>query len=84
MHQVRKIESPVPEPGSISFEDRVRKEIVEDMCEYGNGRRLRDAQEHPENYTDLHVLVASHSALWIDLPREAQDGVIALTEHSMR
>ena len=34
---------------------------------------LRDAQEHPEKYTDLQVRVAGYSAFWIDLAPETQD-----------
>jgi pyruvate-formate lyase len=44
---------------------------------------LRDAQEKPENYTDLQVRVAGYSAFWIDLSRETQDSIIARTEQSM-
>jgi len=44
---------------------------------------LRDAQKHPENYTDLQVRVAGYSAFWIDLPKDTQDSIIARTEHSL-
>ena len=44
---------------------------------------LRDAQEHPEKYTDLQVRVAGYSAFWIDLSKETQDSIIARTEQSM-
>jgi pyruvate formate-lyase/glycerol dehydratase family glycyl radical enzyme len=44
---------------------------------------LRDAQEHPEKYTDLQVRVAGYSAFWIDLARETQDSIIARTEQSL-
>ena len=44
---------------------------------------LRDAQEHPEKYTDLQVRVAGYSAFWIDLPRETQDSILARTEQSL-
>ncbi|WXG43931.1 MAG: pyruvate formate lyase family protein [Promethearchaeati archaeon SRVP18_Atabeyarchaeia-1] len=43
---------------------------------------LRDAQNHPEMYTDLQVRVAGYSAFWIDLPRGTQDSIIARTAHS--
>ncbi|MBD3353414.1 MAG: hypothetical protein GF364_18170, partial [Candidatus Lokiarchaeota archaeon] len=41
---------------------------------------LRDAQEHPENYSNLQVRVAGYSAFWIDLPKQTQDSIIARTE----
>jgi pyruvate-formate lyase len=44
---------------------------------------LRDAQEHPEKYTDLQVRVAGYSAFWIDLAKETQDAIIARTEHPL-
>jgi pyruvate-formate lyase len=44
---------------------------------------LRDAQEHPEKYSDLQVRVAGYSAFWIDLARETQDSIIARTEQSL-
>jgi pyruvate-formate lyase len=44
---------------------------------------LRDAQEHPEKYTDLQVRVAGYSAFWIDLSKEAQDSIMARTEQSL-
>jgi len=44
---------------------------------------LRDAQEHPEAYTDLQVRVAGYSAFWIDLPRGTQDSIIARTDHGL-
>jgi pyruvate-formate lyase len=48
-----------------------------------DGQVLRDAQEHPEKYTDLQVRVAGYSAFWIDLARETQDSIIARTEQSL-
>ena len=44
---------------------------------------LREAQEHPEKYTDLQVRVAGYSAFWVDLPRETQDSIIARTEQNL-
>jgi pyruvate-formate lyase len=46
-----------------------------------NDEILRDAQEHPERYTDLQVRVAGYSAFWIDLPKQTQDTIIARSEH---
>ena len=43
---------------------------------------LRDAQEHPENYRDLLVRVATYSAYFTDLPRETQDEIIQRTSFS--
>jgi pyruvate formate-lyase/glycerol dehydratase family glycyl radical enzyme len=40
---------------------------------------LRDAQAHPENYTDLSVKVTGYSARFIDLTKELQDDIIART-----
>jgi pyruvate-formate lyase len=44
---------------------------------------LKDAQEHPEKYTDLQVRVAGYSAFWVDLSTETQDSIIARTEQSL-
>jgi pyruvate-formate lyase len=43
---------------------------------------LHEAQEHPEDYTNLQVRVAGYSAFWIDLPKETQDSIIARSEQS--
>jgi len=48
-----------------------------------DSRVLRDAQEHPEKYTNLQVRVAGYSAFWIDLSKETQDSIIARTEQSV-
>lgn len=48
-----------------------------------DSRILRDAQEHPEKYTNLQVRVAGYSAFWIDLSKETQDSIIARTEQSV-
>lgn len=44
---------------------------------------LRDAQEHPEKYTNLQVRVAGYSAFWVDLPKGTQDSIIARSEHTL-
>ena len=44
---------------------------------------MRDAQEHPEKYTDLQVRVAGYSAFWVDLSKETQDSIIARTEQGL-
>jgi len=48
-----------------------------------DSRVLRDAQEHPEKYTNLQIRVAGYSAFWIDLSKETQDSIIARTEQSL-
>lgn len=44
---------------------------------------LRDAQKHPEKYTDLMVRVAGYSALFVSLDPAMQEDIIMRTEHSM-
>lgn len=46
-----------------------------------DGELMRDAQEHPENYRDLLVRVASYSAFFNDLDHKTQDDIISRTEH---
>jgi pyruvate formate-lyase/glycerol dehydratase family glycyl radical enzyme len=41
---------------------------------------LKDAQIHPENYTDLTVKVSGYSFRFIDLSKSLQDDIIARTE----
>lgn len=41
---------------------------------------LRDAQEHPENYSDLLVRVAGYSAYFVELRPDAQQAIIDRTE----
>ncbi len=47
-----------------------------------DSKTMRNAQEHPEDYTDFQVRVAGYSAFWIDLSRETQDGIIDRTEQA--
>lgn len=42
---------------------------------------LKDAKEHPEDHVDLMVRVAGYCALFSTLMPEAQDAIIARTEH---
>ena len=44
---------------------------------------LRDAQEHPDDYTNLQIRVAGYSAFWIDLSKQTQDSIITRTEQSL-
>jgi pyruvate formate-lyase/glycerol dehydratase family glycyl radical enzyme len=48
-----------------------------------DSKLLRDAQDHPENYTDLLVRVAGYSAFWVDLPTETQDQIILRSEQDL-
>ena len=41
---------------------------------------LVDAQEHPENYSDLLVRVAGYSAYFVELRPDAQQAIIDRTE----
>jgi len=41
---------------------------------------LRDAQKHPEKYSDMLVRVAGYSALFVGLDRQVQDDIISRTE----
>jgi formate C-acetyltransferase len=42
---------------------------------------LREAQKHPEKYTDLLVRVAGYSDYFVDLSTELQNEIIKRTEH---
>ncbi|MDD5127361.1 MAG: pyruvate formate lyase family protein [Dehalococcoidales bacterium] len=44
---------------------------------------LRDAQKHPEKYTDLIVRVAGYSAYFNDLSKGLQDNIIERTEQGL-
>jgi formate C-acetyltransferase len=41
---------------------------------------LKDAQAHPENYTDLVVRIAGFSAYFVEVYKDAQDDLIRRTE----
>lgn len=43
--------------------------------------KLRDAQAHPENYSDLLVRIAGYSAFFVELRKEAQESIISRTEN---
>ncbi|MBU7032482.1 MAG: glycyl radical protein [Theionarchaea archaeon] len=47
-----------------------------------DGKVLRDAQAHPEKYTDLIVRVAGYSDYFVTIGRELQDEIIARTEQT--
>lgn len=44
---------------------------------------LRDAQIHPDQYSDLLVRVAGYSAYFTQLSKEVQEDVIARTEQRL-
>ena len=44
---------------------------------------LRDAQAHPENYTDLVVRVAGFSAYFVEVFKACQDDLIRRTEQGL-
>ncbi|MHA1732047.1 MAG: pyruvate formate lyase family protein [Promethearchaeota archaeon] len=44
---------------------------------------LKDAQEHPENYTNLLVRVTGYNAYFTSIGRELQDEIIARESHGM-
>jgi formate C-acetyltransferase len=46
-------------------------------------KTLRDAQRHPEKYTDLMVKVAGYSARFIDLTPQEQKEIIARSEQRL-
>ncbi len=43
---------------------------------------LRDAQKHPERYRDLLVKVAGYAAFFVELGEQAQNEIIARSEHA--
>jgi formate C-acetyltransferase len=44
---------------------------------------LKDAQAHPENYTNLLVRITGYNAYFVTVGKALQDEVIARTEHKM-
>lgn len=44
---------------------------------------LLDAQQHPENYSDLLVRIAGYSARFVSLSKAMQDEIIYRTEHQL-
>jgi pyruvate formate-lyase/glycerol dehydratase family glycyl radical enzyme len=78
-------------PDSLSGESKMKKFalMIRKFCETGGDlvqfnivdtATLLDAQQHPENYRDLLVRVATYSAYFVDLPVEQQNDIIARTE----
>lgn len=46
-----------------------------------DAKMLRDAQAHPENYSDLMIRVAGFTARWVELGPAAQEEIIRRTEY---
>ena len=44
---------------------------------------LKDAQKHPENYTNLLVRITGYNAYFNAIGKELQDEIIARESHSM-
>ena len=57
------------------------KNVFHNQFNIVDGKTLRDAKEHPEDHVDLMVRVAGYCALFSTLMPEAQDAIIARTEH---
>lgn len=48
-----------------------------------NAEKMKDAQKHPENYTQLVVRIWGWSAYFVELDKEYQDHVIARQEYTL-
>ncbi|HSO19413.1 MAG TPA: pyruvate formate lyase family protein, partial [Desulfosarcina sp.] len=48
-----------------------------------DGRTLRRARQHPDDYRDLIVRVAGYSDYFVDLTEELQDEIVRRTEHEL-
>lgn len=46
-----------------------------------NSETLKEAQKHPENYSNLLVRIAGYSAYFTELTKDLQDDIISRTEH---
>ena len=57
------------------------KNIFHNQFNIVDSATLRDAKAHPEDHMDLMVRVAGYCALFSTLMPEAQDAIIARTEH---
>jgi len=44
---------------------------------------LKDAQQHPENYTNLLVRISGYNAYFNTIGKELQDETVARESHSM-
>ncbi len=79
-------------PGTLSGDENLEKfagflrasqrmGIYHNQFNVADSKILRDAQKHPENYTDLIVRVAGYCAQFVSLMPETQDTIIARTEN---
>jgi formate C-acetyltransferase len=80
-------------PGALSGDENLEKfacfieagrhkNIFHNQFNIIDSAMLRAAKEHPEEYPDLMVRVAGYCALFSTLMPEAQDAIIARTEHN--
>jgi pyruvate formate-lyase/glycerol dehydratase family glycyl radical enzyme len=78
-------------PDALAGADKMNKfmSMLRMYCETGgfhvqfnivDAKTLRDAQQHPENYRDLLVRVATYSAKFVELSPRMQEDIIARTE----
>ena len=81
-------------PTTVSTDLGLRKfaDFIRGFCDVGgwhiqfnvvDTKMLRDAQEHPEQYSDLLVRVAGYSAYFTQLHREVQEDIIRRTDHCL-
>ncbi len=79
-------------PGTLAGEENLQKfvgflkasrrmGIYHNQFNVIDSKTLRDAQKHPDRYTDLIVRVAGYCAQFVSLMPETQDAVIARTEN---
>lgn len=59
-----------------------KKQIYHNQFNVIDSDTLRDAQAHPQEYTDLIVRVAGYCAQFVSLMPEAQEAIIARTENA--
>lgn len=80
-------------PGTLAGEENLEKfvgflkasqrmGIYHDQFNVVDSTTLRDAQKHPEQYTDLIVRVAGYCAQFISLMPETQEAIIERTENA--
>jgi len=79
-------------PTSVSTPEGLHKmaSFIRGLCDIGcwhiqfnvvDTAVLKDAQQHPEKYTDLLVRVAGYSAYFTQLHEDVQEDIIRRTEH---
>lgn len=71
-------------PLFVNFlETSAKKKIFHNQFNIVDSKILREAQLHPEQYTDLIVRVAGYCAQFVSLMKEAQDAIIERTENTL-